>query len=237
VTWAGGHRLAAALAFALLAWAWASPVPAQEPPGGAAGPAAPYLHRTSRLGRVWALYGAPQAGRLDRAAFDKLAGEVEATKFSTDNVQVVVIVRGAEADGTIGLLEKRGRKFTRLFVEPGGAGIFDVWRRVGHRLTLERILADYRDNVLAADDLYLQLPIQFTGQVKRVSRDEGGATSVEFSIRRSDRIMACTPMPGALQLVDPRDIRAGQRLDVAGQFVEYNQDGLRARDCLFSPAK
>jgi len=228
-----GYKLALALALLALA----VPALAQEPPGGAAGPAAPYLHRTSRLGRVWALYGAPQAGRLDRAAFDKLADEVEATRFSTDNVQVVVIVRGAEADGTIGLLEKRGRKFSRLFVEPGGAGVFDVWRRVGCRLTLERLLADYRENVLAADDLYLQLPIQFTGQVKRVSRDDQGATSVEFSIRRSDQILACTPMPGALQLLDPRDIRPGQRLDVAGQFVEYNQAGLRARDCLFSPAK
>jgi hypothetical protein len=183
------------------------------------------------------MYGAPQAGRLVRAAFDKLADEVAATKFSADNVQVVVILQGAEADGTIGLVEKRGRKFTRFFVEPGTETptVFDIWRRVGYRLTLERILADYRKNVLAADDLYLGLPIQFTGQVKRVSRDDQGATFVEFSIRRTDQIMACHPWPGATQLINPRDIQPGRRLDVAGQFVEYNQAGLKAQNCLFTP--
>jgi len=60
---------------------------------------------------------------------------------------------------------------------------------------------------------------------------------VEFSIRRTDQVMACLPWPGAPQLTDPRDIRAGQRLDVAGQFAEYNPAGLKARNCLFSPAR
>ena len=209
----------------------------QPSAGGAEGPAAPGLHRTFWLGAAWAMYGAPQAERLSRAEFDDLAASIEATRFAADNVQVVVIVRGAEAAGTIGLVEKRGRKFTRLFVEPDGPSAFDVWRRVGYRTTPERILADYRENVLAAEDIYRELPMQFTGQVRRVARDDQGAVSVEFSIRRTSMILACHPWPEAPQLADPRALKAGQRLDVAGQFAEYNQAGLKLMNCLFSPAK
>jgi hypothetical protein len=184
------------------------------------------------------MYGAPQAERLSRADFDRLAEDIQATKFAADNVQVVVIVRGAEAGGTIGLVEKQGRKFTRLFVEPGGATAYDVWRQVGHRLTPERILADYRENVLAAEDLYRDLPIRFTGQVKRVTRDDRGTVFVEFSIRRTDLTLACQPWPEAPQLAEPRALKSGQRLDVAGQFAGYDQDaGLKLHSCLFSPAR
>jgi hypothetical protein len=226
------------LAWAALLWlAWAAAAQAQVPEGGAEGPAAPGLHRTFRLGTLWAMYGAPQEGRLNRAEFDKLAGDVEATRFAADNVQVVVILRGADAGGTIGLVEKRGGKFTRLFAEPEGPTAFDIWRRVGCRLTPERILADYRENILAAEDIYRDLPIQFTGQVKRVARDEQGAAFVEFSIRRTDMVLACHPWPGAPQLEDPRTLRAGQRLEVAGQFAEYNQTGLKVHSCLFSPPR
>jgi len=222
---------------AVLGLAWAVPAQAQRS-HGADGPAAPGLHRTFWLDTNWAMYGAAQDDRLGRAEFDKLAGDIEATTFAADNVQVVVIVRGAEAAGTIGLVEKQGRKFSRLFVEPEGATAFDVWRRVGHRLTPERVLADYRENVLYADDLYKHLPIRFTGQVKRVTRDDRGEVFVEFSIRRTDLTLACQPWPDAPQLADPRTLKAGQRLDVAGQFAEYDPAaGLKLHSCLFSPAR
>jgi hypothetical protein len=216
---------------------WAGTSLAQTGAGGADGPAAPGLHRTFWLGAAWAMYGAPQEERLTRDQFDELAAAIEATNFAADNVQVVVIVRGADAGGTIGLVEKRGRRFTRLFVEPDGPTAFDVWRRVGHRITPERILADHQENVLAAEDLYRNLPIQFTGQVRRVRRDDQGAVFVEFSIRRTSLTLACHPWPDALQLADPRTMKSGQRLDVAGQFAEYNQAGLKLHSCLFSPPR
>jgi len=222
---------------AILGLAWAAPASAQTPAIGADGPAAPGLHRTFQVGTAWAMYGAPQFERLSRADFDKLAEEIEATKFAADDVQVVVIQRGTDAGGTIGLVEKRGRKFTRLFVDPDGPTAFDVWRRVGHRQTPERILADFRENVLAAEDIYRDLPLNFTGQVKRVARNDRGEAFVEFSIRRTDLTLACHPWPEAPQLVDPRLLKAGQRLDVAGQFAEYNQAGLKLHSCLFSPQR
>ena len=222
---------------AILGLAWAAPSPAQAPAGGADGPAAPGLHRSFWLGTDWAMYGAPQVERLGRDEFGKLADEIEATRFAADNVQVVVILRGADAGGTIGLVEKRGRKFTRLFVEPEGPTPFDIWRRVGYRLTPERILADYKENVLAAEDLYRDLPIQFTGQVKRVARDDQGAVFVEFPIRRTELTLACHPWPEAPQLADIKTLKVGQRLDVAGQFAEYNQAGLKVHSCLFSPPR
>jgi hypothetical protein len=182
------------------------------------------------------MYGAPQDKPLDRAEFDRLASDIEATRFAADNVQVVVILRGANAGGTIGLVEKRGRRFTRLFVEPsGGPTAFDIWRQVGCRLTPERILADYRENVLAAEDIYRNLPILFTGQVRRVARDDRGEAFVEFSLRGTNQTLACHPWPDAPQLADPRTLRSGQRLDVAGQFAEYNQAGLKVHSCLFTP--
>jgi len=229
-----GLALVLAVAFGL---ALAAAAGAQTPAAGAEGPAAAGLHRTFWLGNTWAMYGAPQAGRLSREEFDNLAATIEITKFAADNVQVVVIVKGAEADGTIGLVEKRGRRFTRLFVEPDGLTAFDVWRQVGCRLTPERILADHQENILAAEERYRDLPIQFTGQVRRVARDDRGAVFVEFAIRRTDLILACHPWPEAPQLADPRSIRAGQRLEVAGQFAEYNPAGLKAHSCLFSPAR
>ena len=223
----------------LLVWAvvlgLASPAPAQVPGGGAEGPAAPGLHRTFSLGTAWAMFGAPQAGRLGRAEFDKLAEDIKATRFAADHVQVVVILRGADAGGTIGLVERRGWRFSSLFVEPGGPTAFDVWRQVGCPLTPERILADYRENVLAAEDRYRDLPVRFTGKVKRVARDDRGAAFVEFSIRRTDLTLACHPWPDAPQLEDLRTLKAGQRLDVAGQFAEYNPAGLKLHSCLFSP--
>lgn len=222
---------------AIAGLAWAAPSQAQAPAGGADGPAAPGLHRSFRLDTTWAMYGAPQFERLSRDDFGKLADEIEATRFAADNVQVVVIIRGADADGTIGLVEKQGRKFSRLFVEPDGPTPFDVWRRVGYRLTPERILAEFRENILAAEDLYRDLPIQFTGQVKRVARDERGTVFVEFPIRRTDMTLACHPWPEAPQLADIRTLKVGQRLDVAGQFAEYNQNGLKVQSCLFSPAR
>jgi hypothetical protein len=229
------HLVPGLAAVAALGLLWAAAASAQPAGKGAEGPAASGLHRTFWLGTAWAMYGAPQAARLSREEFDNLATTIEVTKFAADNVQVVVIVRGTDAGGTIGLVEKRGRKFTRLFVEPDGPTAFDVWRRVGYRLTPERILADYRENVLAAEDLYRDMPIQFTGQVRRVARNDRGEAFVEFGIRRTDMTLACHPWPDAPQLVDIRTLKAGQRLEVAGQFAEYNQAGLKVRSCLFSP--
>ena len=168
-----------------------------------------------------------------------MATAIGETNFAADFVQVVVIVRGAEAEGTIGLVEKRGRKVTaRLFVASDGPTPFDVWRRVGFRVHPEKILADFRKNVLAAEDYYRDLPLQFTGSVKRVTRDAQGVAVVEFAIRRTDKTVACHPWPEAPQLADPKTMKPGQRLDVAGQFAAYDPaDGLRLHSCLFSPPR
>ncbi|MDR3038959.1 MAG: hypothetical protein LBV21_06710 [Candidatus Adiutrix sp.] len=213
------------------------PVVSAPAPNGAEGPAAPGLNRTFRVGSVWAMYGAPQPGPLSREAFEALAGTIEETRFAAENVQVVVIVRGADAGGTLGLVEKRGRKFSRLFVTPEGPTPFDIWRQVGYRVNPERILADYRENILAAEELYRDLPLSFTGQVRRVARDDRGEIFVEFALRRTDLTLACHPWAKAPQALDLKDIKTGQRLDVAGQFAEYNQAGLKLHSCLFSPPR
>ncbi|GHV57547.1 hypothetical protein FACS189460_4300 [Deltaproteobacteria bacterium] len=242
----GRHFWAPLLWVTALSCLWGGPALAQPEPltppavsvpaaNGAEGPAAAGLNRTFRVGAVWAMYGAPQPGPLSREAFEALAGTIEETRFAAENVQVVVIVREADASGTLGLVEKRGRKFSRLFVTPEGPTPFDIWRQVGYRVTPERILADYRENVLAAEELYRDLPLRFTGLVRRVARDARGEVFVDFALRRTDLTLACYPWAKAPQAVELKDLKSGLRLDVAGQFAEYNQAGLKLHSCLFSP--
>jgi hypothetical protein len=180
------------------------------------------------------MYGAPQSGRLTREDFEVLAKAVGATQFAAEDVQVMVIVRDSDVQGTIGLVEKRNQRLTSAFVTPDGPSAFELWHRVGYHRKPEKILADCQENILAAEETYRDLPLLFTGTAKRVAKDDRGRVFVEFGLRHSDLTLACYPWPEAPQGLDLKDLKAGQRLDVSGQFTEYYSGGLKLRDCLFS---
>ena len=219
------------LALLLAAPAWA------QPGRGVDGPAAPGLNRTFAVGQRWAMYGAPQPTRLDRAGFEALVNEIRNTRFDTSVTQVVVIVRDSDVDGTIGLVERRGIKATGWFVEEDGSfSVYDLWHAVGYQTTPEQIMTDHLENILAAEELYPDLPLILTAQVKRVARDAKGDLFVEFMVgnRYPEAALACYPWAGAPQRIDLRTLKSGDRLKASGQFTEFSNGSLKLRGCLFS---
>lgn len=203
---------------------------------GAEGPAAGGLNRTFAFGDRWAMYGAPQPGRLSREAFEALVDQVRKTRFEFLVTQVVVIVRDGDVDATLGLIEKRRYKTTSLFVGEDGITTYDVWHAVGYPIEPEKILQDCLENILAAEERYRDLPVTFTGQVGRVTRDAKGELYVEFSIsaRRPEHTLACYPWAGAGQHVDLPALKSGDKLRVSGQFAAFTDGNLRMKGCLFS---
>ncbi|MDR1044565.1 MAG: hypothetical protein LBP33_05530 [Candidatus Adiutrix sp.] len=208
--------------------------PSPAPGLGVQGPAAPALNRIFSVGDQWSLYGMPQDGRLSREAFENIVAQVRHSTFDSTVVQVVVILRDSEVGGTLGLVEKRGRRAAGLFVEEGGPGPYDVWHAVGYNSSPERIVTDCQENILAAEEVYKDLPLTFVGTVKRVSKDAAGRIFVEFSIKYQNIDLACYPWEDAPQAVDLRALRTGDRLRVSGQFTEISSQGLKLRSCLFS---
>jgi len=201
---------------------------------GAEGPAAAGLNPIFSVGTQWTLYGAPQKERLGKAEFEAIIADVRDTKFSSAIVQVVVILRDSQVEGTIGLVEKRGRRAAGLLVEPGGAGPYDVWHAVGYNRSPEKILSDCRENVLAAEDTYRDLPVSFTAKVQRVAKDPSGDLFVEFSIKNQDMTLRCYPWENAPQRIDLPSLRTGDQLKVSGQFTQYGAEYIKLRGCLFS---
>ncbi|KXS56285.1 MAG: hypothetical protein AMR96_03455 [Candidatus Adiutrix intracellularis] len=235
------------LGFLLLVIFWASTAPAQPSPFltttpsprsnptlGAAGPAAADLTRIFTVGTRWAMYSAPQNGRLTREDFEFLVKSIRKTQFAAENVQVVVIIHNSGIQGTIGLVEKRNQRLTSAFITPNGPSPFELWHRVGYRCNPEKILADYQENILAAEETYHDLPLLFTGITKRVAKDNRGRVFVEFSLNHSDLTLACYPWPESPQGLDLKNLKTGQHIDVSGQFIEYYIGGLKLRNCLFS---
>ena len=204
------------------------------PAKGADGPVAPALNLIFSVGDKWSLYGLPQDSRLSKEAFENIIAQVRDTRFDSTVAQVVVILRNSEVGGTLGLVEKRGRRAAGLFVEEGGPGPYDVWHAVGFNSTPERIVTDCQENILAAEEVYKDLPLTFTGTVKRVAKDAAGRIFVEFSIKYQNIDLACYPWEDAPQAVDLRGLRTGDRLKVSGQFTEISNEGLKLRSCLFS---
>ncbi len=225
------HRLIY-LSFALITGLSASPLLAQNK--GAEGPAAAGLNPIFSVGNKWTLYGAPQVGRLSREEFDSLITDIRDTKFSSAIVQVVVIIRDSQVEGTIGLVEKRGRRAAGLFVDGDKAGPYDVWHAVGYNNSPEKILSDCQENVLAAEETYRDLPVTFSAPVKKVAKDNSGDIYIEFSIKNQDISLICYPWENAPQRVDLPSLRSGDRLKVSGQFTEYGIEHIKLRGCLFS---
>ncbi len=219
----------------LISGLWCAPAEAQTAQG-AEGPAAAGLNRTFSFGDRWAMYGAPQAGRLSHDDFQALVRQVRDTRFEALVTQVVVIVRGGDVDATLGLIEKRRYKTTSLIVGESGVTTYDVWHAVGYPTDPERILLDCLDNILAAEERYRDLPVTFTGQVKRVARDAQGELFVEFLIgsRHPESTLACYPWSGAGQRVDLRALKSGDKLKASGQFAAFEDGNLKMKGCLFS---
>jgi len=202
---------------------------------GASGPAAAEINRTFAFSDKWAMYGAPQETRLDEEGFNQLAARVGRTSFAANQVQIVVIMRGADASGTIGLIEKRGKRLASVFLKAGDQDVYDIWHKVGYRTSPDRLSADFRENVLAAEEAYRDLPITFNGTVRAVAKDERGEIYVEFLIKGRDAGLRCYPWQGAPQGFDLRDMRSGGKVQVSGQFTSYSDDGtIKMRGCLFS---
>ena len=202
---------------------------------GAGGPAAAEINRTFAFSDKWAMYGAPQETRLDEEGFNQLAARVGRTDFAANQVQIVVIMRGADATGTIGLIEKRGKRLASVYLKSGDRDVYDLWHKVGYRTSPDRISADFRENVLAAEEAYKDLPITFNGTVRSVAKDERGEIYVEFLIKGRDAGLRCYPWPGAPQRLDLRDMRSGGKALASGQFTSYGEDGtIKLRGCLFS---
>lgn len=182
----------------------------------------------------WAMYGAPQGGRLDKAAFEALVSRVKSAKFASALTQVVVILRDSEVEGTLGLIEKRGARVSGHFVEEGGPGPYDIWHLVGHQVLPDKIISDFNENILSAEKIYRDLPILFDGQVKRVAKDGAGHVFVEFMVKQPGAGLVCYPWPEAPQKVDLSSLRSGDRLRVSGQFTDISDSLLQLRGCLFS---
>jgi len=212
------------------------PLAASAQPGqGASGPAAAEINRTFSFGSKWAMYGAPQATRLDEAGFNQLVARVGQTDFAAQHVQIVVIMRGADATGTIGLIEKRKKKVESLFLKSGGENVYEVWHKVGFRTSPDRISADFRENILAAEEAYKDLPVVFSGTVRGVTKDEQGDIYVEFVIKGRDAGLICYPWQGAPQGLELRELKAGHKVQASAQFTGYGDNGaVKMRGCLFT---
>ena len=211
-----------------------APVAQAQAGRGASGPAAAELNRTFVFESKWAMYGAPQETRLDEAGFNQLAARVGQTNFAAGHVQVVVIMRGADASGTIGLIEKRGKRLGSVFVKAGDRDVYDIWHKIGYRTSPDRVSADFRENILAAEEVYRDLPLTFNGTVRSVAKDERGDIYVEFLIKGRDAGLRCYPWQGAPQGVDLRELKAGGKVQTSGQFTSYGDDGtIKMRGCLF----
>ncbi|MDR2947322.1 MAG: hypothetical protein LBV79_11340 [Candidatus Adiutrix sp.] len=222
--------IALALMLKLLAAAAASAQLGQ----GAEGPAAAELNRTFAKDS-WAMYGAPQDAPLDENGFGLLASRVEQTLFAASQVQIVVIRRGADASGTIGLIEKRGRRVTSTYLRSADQDVYAVWHQVGYRTSPDRLSSDFRENVLAAEEAYRDLPLTFNSVVRGVGKDESGEVFVEFPIRGRSAGVLCYPWAGAPQGVDLQELRGGAKVRASGQFSSYGRDGgIVLRGCLFS---
>ena len=186
------------------------------------------------VGHKWALYGAPRESRLDQAAFEDLAKSIRDIKFPSSTTQVVVMVRDTQVEGTIGLVEKRGLRVSSLLVQPHGSGPFEVWHKVGYRVSPDKIVSDFQGNILAAEATYRDLPVTFTGQVKRVGKDPGGQVFVEMDIKSSGASFLCYPWAELPQQVELNTLRSGDRLETSGQFAEFSNNTVKIRSCLFT---
>lgn len=200
----------------------------------AEGPAADLINLTFAVPGQWAMYGAPQDKALDEKGFQVLATAVKDTKFAYPLVQVVVILRNAEAEGTLGLIEKRGKRLASVMVEEGGASVYSIWHDIGYSTSPERMFGEHAENILAAEEKYRNLPVLFYGAVRRVAKDAGGEAYVEFIIRHTNVPLICYPWLGAPQAADIKNLKAGDRLRVSGQFADWSPEGLKVRGCLFS---
>lgn len=202
---------------------------------GAGGPAAVEINRTFAFSDKWAMYGAPQEARLTEEGFNQLVARIGRTRFAANQVQIVVIMRGADASGTIGLIEKRGKRLESFFVKVGDQDIYGIWHKIGYRTSPDRISADFRENVLSAEEAYRDLPITFNGTVRTVAKDERGEIYVDFLIKGRDAGLRCYPWQGAPQGLDIRDMKAGGKVQTSGQFTSFSEDGtIKLRGCLFS---
>ncbi|MDL2226168.1 hypothetical protein LJB86_00715 [Deltaproteobacteria bacterium OttesenSCG-928-M10] len=201
---------------------------------GAEGPAADLINLTFAVPGQWAMYGSPQEKPLDDKEFQALAAAVRDTKFAYPLVQIVVILRNAEAEGTLGLIEKRGKRLAGVRVEEGGATVYSIWHDIGYSTSPERMFGEHAENILAAEEKYRNLPVLFYGAVRRVAKDAGGDAYVEFNIRHTNTPLVCYPWLGAPQAAEIKDLKAGDRLRVSGQFTDWSAEGLKVRGCLFS---
>ena len=201
---------------------------------GAEGPAANLINLTFAVKGQWAMYGAPQEKFLDEQEFQALVEAVRNTKFAHPLVQVVVILRNAEAEGTLGLIEKSGKRLSSVMVEEGRANVYSIWHDIGYSTSPEKMLAEHVENIVAAEEKYRNLPVLLYGAVNRVAKDAGGEAYVEFNIRHTTTPLICYPWQGAPQAVELKDIKSGDRLRVSGQFNEWSAEGLKLRGCLFS---
>ena len=228
-----GRRDIPGLILFLMLFIWtAAPAAAQD--NGASGPAAGQLNRIYAVGDKWALYGMPQGARLDKAAFEALVTQIKDTKFQTVHTQVVVIISDSNIEGTIGLVEKRGLRVSSQFVDSGASpAAYDVWHTVGYNTTPDKIYSDFQENIVYSENTYRDLPLTFTGTVRRVGKDEKGEVFLEFAIKSKIGLF-CYPWGGAPQAVDLPALRAGDKLKVSGQFTEMTPDGPMLRGCLFS---
>ncbi len=216
----------------ILNLALAPPAPAQDPVAESLTDAG--LNLVFFVDNKWAMYGAPQTGRIDKSAFEALVTRVKNLKFPSTVTQIVVMVHDSEAEGTIGLVEKRGLQVSSQFVDAGGVGPYDIWHAVGYSVNPDKVLTDFQENVLAAEGTYHDLPLTFSGQVRRVGKDAGGQVFVEFALRSPVGGLVCYPWAEAPQRVDLRSLRSGDRLKVSGQFTEVADNYIKLRGCLFS---
>ena len=202
---------------------------------GVEGPAAEELNLIYAVGNQWALYGALQEARIDQAAFEAIVERVKNSKFNTLTTQVVVIIRDSDTEGTLGLIEKRSnRRTSGTMVSDESYTAFDAWHQVGCNVTPDKVIADHLENILAAEELYKDLPIVFTGSVKRVGKDQRGDVYVEFVTRYPEVGAFCYPWQEAPQKIDLKTLKASDKLKVSGQFTELSSEGLKLRGCLFS---
>ncbi|MDL2259664.1 OB-fold putative lipoprotein [Deltaproteobacteria bacterium OttesenSCG-928-K17] len=204
------------------------------PPVTPDGPTAAGLNLIYFVSDKWAMYGAPQEVRLSREAFDEMIVRVRDMKFPSAVTQVVVIMRDSDVDGTIGLIEKRGLRAAGAYVGDGSTGPYDVWHNVGYTVTTEKIIADFHENILAAESVYRDLPVNFIGTVGRVTRDDKSAVYVEFTDKSHSSVVACYPWAEAPQRAAVNSLRNGDRVRVSGQFTEFDGNTVKLRGCLFS---
>ncbi len=203
---------------------------------GLDGPAAPFLNRIFYVGDDWAMYGAPQKATLDRASFNALAQQIRMTRFQAAVNQIIVILEDSDVSGTIGLIDRRGTKAQGWMVGEKNLSPYDIWHAVGYQTSAENLVKDYRQNILTAEELYPNLPVLFTSTVTQVARDEKGALYVALDVKApyESVTIRAYPWAGALQRVDLKLLKAGDKLKVSGQFTDFKNNNLVLRDCLFS---